>query len=189
MRFEYRHMQRDRYMAIFSSRHGDLGAVFVWASNQRDVPAGELRYSILQEAFAQGDTATRTAVQRCPREQSFYMDSLMQVDAMSWSRNRIVLVGDAAHSLTLFSGRGAAAALNGASRLGLALAEHDVQTAFHQYEAQMRPVIRSIQPATRKAVRWYVPRTWLNHMLRDNALRLFPNALFRAYFKKKYSTI
>ena len=53
----------------------------------------------------------------------------------------------------------------------------------------MRPVIHAIQPATRRAVRWYVPRSPLQHLLRDSAMRLLPNVLFRAYFKMKYSNI
>jgi len=53
----------------------------------------------------------------------------------------------------------------------------------------MRPVIDDIQPATRRAVRWYVPRSAPVQMIRDNAMRLLPNALFRKYFQYKYSNI
>lgn len=187
-RFET-HMQRDRYMAIFTTGAGDLGAVFVWANPERRIPATAERYRILTEAFSQGDEATRLAIGQCPRERSIYMDSLMQIDAASWSQGRVALIGDAAHCLTLFSGRGAAAAFNGASRLAQALIAEDVGAAFQTYERQMRPLIRSIQPATRRAVKWYVPRSLTNQFLRNNAMRLLPNALFRQYFKLKYSNI
>ncbi len=78
---------------------------------------------------------------------------------------------------------------NGATRLAQALAELPVDRAITQYQQQMRPVIDDIQPATRRAVRWYVPRSAPVQMIRDNAMRLLPNALFRKYFQYKYSNI
>ena len=183
------HMQRDRYMAVFSSGHGDLGSVFIWDCRDRNVPVGPERRAVLVEAFARGDNATLAVVNCCPRDSAIYMDSLKQIESSRWSRGRVVLVGDAAHALTPFSGRGAAAAVNGATRLAHALAELPHAQAFARYEAEMRPVIQAIQPATRRAVKWYVPRTRLRQGLRDNAMRLLPNALFRAYFQAKYSNI
>lgn len=183
------HMQRDRYMAIFSSGHGDLGAVFIWDCKDRSVPVGGERRGVLLEAFRSGDDSTLAAVNCCPKEHSIFMDSLQQIEAKTWSTDRVVLIGDSAHSLTPFSGRGAAAAVNGATRLAHALGELPITEAFSRYESEMRPVINSIQPATRRAVRWYVPRNPFTHLLRDNAMRMLPNALFRAYFQMKYSNI
>lgn len=183
------HMQRDRYMAVFSSGSGDLGSVFVWDCAEREVPSGDDRRTTLLAAFSHGDAATQRVIAECPGGEDIYMAALKQVEARHWCQNRIALVGDAAHSLTLFSGRGAGAAVNGASRLAAALSELNVNQAFARYESEMRPVIRAIQPATRRAVRWYVPRSPLQHLLRDSAMRLLPNVLFRAYFKMKYSNI
>jgi len=50
-------------------------------------------------------------------------------------------------------------------------------------------VMDKLQPATRKAVRWYVPGSGLNHLLRDNAMRWLPNRVFRDYFRYKYSQV
>ena len=183
------HMQRDRYMAVFSSGHGDLGAVFVWDCDEPSVPSGDLRRQVLRQAFNRGDSSIAAVIEQCPTNHSIYMDSLVQVEAKQWYTKRVVLVGDAAHCLTLFSGRGAGAAFNGASRLAQALVELEPIDAFARYQGEMHPVIRAIQPATRKAVRWYVPRSRTNHFIRDNALRLLPNALFHTYFKFKYSNI
>ncbi len=66
------------------------------------------------------------------------MDVLMQVEIDRWSNKRVVLLGDAAHGMTLFSGRGASAAFNGASRLAIALSEMEIEEAMQTYEQQMR---------------------------------------------------
>ena len=184
------HMERDRYMAAFSTGHGDMGAVFVWDSQQRTTPLRQERVALLDHAYRESGPATRQVIEHCPQQQAIYMDYLMQVEASTWSKGPVVLVGDAAHCLTLFSGRGAAAAFSGACRLAQALGEQDsIAAALQQYEAEMRPVIQGIQPATRRAVRWYVPRNRLTQQLRDNGMRLLPNWLFRSYFQLKYSNI
>lgn len=187
-RFET-HMRRDRYMATFSSGRENIGAVFIWDSEQHSVPRGGERRELLLEQFVEGDAATLAVLGQCPTDRTIFMDRLKQIELPQWHQQRVVLVGDAAHSLTPFSGRGAAAALNGATRLAQALAELPVDRAITQYQQQMRPVIDDIQPATRRAVRWYVPRSAPVQMIRDNAMRLLPNALFRKYFQYKYSNI
>ena len=183
------HMEKDRYMAVFTTKDGDLGAVFVWAGEGRELPERSVRSAFLQDAFKGASAATSKVLEHCPTDNSFYMDALSQVEMPVWHQGHSVLVGDAAHCLTLFSGRGAAAAFAGASRLSKALIEHDVQTAFAQYEAETRPIISVIQPATRNAVKWYVPRKWTTYLLRDQIMRYTPNAVFRKYFRMKYSQV
>lgn len=187
-RFET-HMRRDRYMATFSSGHGDIGAVFIWDSSDPMIPAGDERRTLLQQQFTVGDASTLAVVDQCPTDKTIFMDRLKQIELPRWHQQRVVLVGDAAHSLTPFSGRGAAAALNGATRLAQALSALPIDEAIIRYQQQMRPIIDDIQPATRRAVRWYVPRSKPLQMIRDNAMRLLPNALFRQYFQYKYSNI
>jgi 2-polyprenyl-6-methoxyphenol hydroxylase-like FAD-dependent oxidoreductase len=105
-----------------------------------------------------------------------------------WHRRRIALIGDAAHALTLFSGRGAACAFSGGNRLAQALIEEpDVTAALTRYEREMRPLIDTVQMATRKAVKWYVPRAPWQRRLRDGLMACLPNAFFQSYFRRKYS--
>lgn len=184
------HMERSRYMAVHSTVGDDIGAVFVWSGpDARAVPPGPGRGDFLLNAYDGTTAAIDRVLQHCPRGDTFYMDALSQIDMPVWHRGRCVLVGDAAWCLTLFSGRGAAAAFAGACRLARALSAFEPAKAFEAYERAMRPVIADIMPATRKAVKWYVPRTLPNHVMRDGLMRLVPNALFRQYFKKKYSNV
>lgn len=183
------HMERDRYMAVFTTREGDLGAVFVWSGEGRHTPPREERHECLMKAFEGTTDATAKVLEHCPEDNSFYMDALCQIEMPSWHTGSSVLVGDAAHCLTLFSGRGAAAAFAGAGRLSKALIENDKQTAFAVYEAATMPIIAQIQPATRDAVKWYVPRSQANYHLRDAVMRFVPNVVFRKYFRMKYSQV
>ena len=182
------HMQRHRYMASFNTGASDIGNVFVWANEDRSVPRLEDRQQILQSAYADAGGAIAEVMKMCPAD-DIYMDALMQIEAQSWVNGRVAMVGDAAHCLTLFSGRGAAAAFNGGTILAQALIAQPYGEALATYESTMRPIIEDIQPATRSAVRWYVPRTWLNQTIRNNAMRWLPNAVFNYYFQRKYTNI
>ena len=184
------HMERQRYMATFNTLEGDIGAVFVWASPDRQLPSPDQRRDYLLQSFEGTTPVIEKVLPHCPEEGPPYIDVLSQIHMPQWYKGRSVLVGDAAHCLTLFSGRGAAAAFAGACRLCNAIIAHDTpEAAFKAYEAEMRPIIQDIMPATRGAVKWYVPMSLKNHMLRDGLMRFVPNGVFRKYFKIKYSNV
>ncbi len=184
------HMERNRYMAVHSTIGDEIGAVFVWdGPGAREVPDGPARRDFLLGAYRDTAPTIAKVLEHCPQGEGFYMDALAQIDMPTWHKENCVLVGDAAWCLTLFSGRGAAAAFAGACRLADALAEFDREGAFRAYEQETRPIIEDIMPATRNAVRWYVPRSITNHVLRDGLMRLVPNIAFRQYFKMKYSKV
>lgn len=184
------HMERQRYMATFNTREDDIGAVFVWSSEERSLPSHEQRRQYLINSFDGSSDIIQQILPHCPEKGPSYMDVLSQIDMPVWHKGRSVLVGDAAHCLTLFSGRGAAAAFAGACRLCDSLAVNDNhETAFKSYEEKMRPIISDIMPATRNAVKWYVPMSAKNHLLRNGLMRFVPNGCFRKYFQMKYSKV
>ncbi|MGF6148852.1 3-hydroxybenzoate 6-hydroxylase [Kingella potus] len=66
---------------------------------------------------------------------NFLFDSVNQVKMESWINGRIVLLGDAAWCLTLYSGLGATAGIKGAYELGQALGRHaDIDNALAQWQ-------------------------------------------------------
>jgi 2-polyprenyl-6-methoxyphenol hydroxylase-like FAD-dependent oxidoreductase len=73
----------------------------------------------------------------------FYYNELAQIHMPSWSRGRIVLVGDAAYCASPFSGQGTSLALVGAFVLAHELARHahDSADTFAAYESRMRPYV------------------------------------------------
>lgn len=64
-----------------------------------------------------------------------------------WSKGRVLLLGDSAWCLTLYSGMGASAGMIGGQVLGEALAAcpHDIRAALDMFEARMRPFVRKHQ--------------------------------------------
>ncbi|MCG8544811.1 MAG: FAD-dependent monooxygenase, partial [Alphaproteobacteria bacterium] len=150
------HMEKDRYLALFTTRSDDIAGVFVWASDAMEAPAPDARWPWLRDAYAGSAARIQGVIDNYPGNGLMYMDPLFQVDMPCWHKGRVVMAGDAAHCMTLFSGRGASVAFAGACRLARALVEHPVERALQQYDAELRPIVSRIQPATRSAARWYV---------------------------------
>jgi 2-polyprenyl-6-methoxyphenol hydroxylase-like FAD-dependent oxidoreductase len=78
---------------------------------------------------------------------NFYFDSVNQTIMDSWSKGRIVLVGDAGYSVSLSLGQSTSVAMVGAYVLTGELAEHweDLPTAFTNYETELRSYVASNQ--------------------------------------------
>ncbi|MEU1546184.1 FAD-dependent oxidoreductase [Nocardia sp. NPDC005745] len=88
-----------------------------------------------------------------------YFDSVGQIVMDRWSHDRVVLLGDAAWCVTVFAGYGAALALDGADRLGTALAAHgdDIPTALDAWETSLRPEVHKRQALARKGISRFAP--------------------------------
>src|SRR5262249_6354727 len=83
-------------------------------------------------------------------------DIAAQVDMPAWTRDRVVLVGDAAYCASPMSGQGSSLALIGAYVLAgeLAAASGDHRAAFAAYERVMRPFVRANQELGRESARF-----------------------------------
>ncbi|WP_194835291.1 FAD-dependent oxidoreductase [Nocardia sp. XZ_19_369] len=99
-----------------------------------------------------------------------YFDSVGQIVMDRWSQGRVVLLGDAAWCVTVFAGYGAALALDGADRLGTAIAAHDdIPTALHTWETSLRPEVHKRQALARRGISRFAPPTrihvWAGEMM------------------------
>ena len=73
-----------------------------------------------------------------------------------WSRENVVLVGDAAHTAHFSVGSGTKLAMEDATALAEALVkERDVATALVAYEAERRPEVESLQRAAQASLQWF----------------------------------
>lgn len=181
------HMERNRYMVIFTTPQGGLAAVFVWATDLPVSPPPPARRATLHAAFAGATGLPHEVLGHCPTSGAIYMDPLVQVRMPTWHRGPSVLVGDAAHCLTLISGQGATAAFTGACVLAEQLVAQQPSAAFAAYEADLFATVRDVQDRTIGASRWYVPRSIWRQTIRDTAMAILPSHFFERYFQTKYS--
>ncbi|KAI5241271.1 putative oxidoreductase [Aureobasidium subglaciale] len=75
----------------------------------------------------------------------FYIDITAQTKLDSWSKGRVVLLGDAGYCASPFSGMGTTLALAGAYHLAGSLIENEHEAAFKRYEENMRPLVDKAQ--------------------------------------------
>ncbi|UQU62613.1 FAD-dependent monooxygenase [Couchioplanes caeruleus] len=102
-----------------------------------------------------------------------YYDHVAQVEMPSWSRGRVVLLGDAAYAVSLLAGQGASLAVAGAYVLAGNLARSpSVEAGLAGYERVLRPVVLDKQATGRKSRRWFLPATRTQRWLRRASLAL-----------------
>ncbi|MFJ8002326.1 FAD-dependent monooxygenase [Streptomyces sp. NPDC096310] len=102
-------------------------------------------------------------------------DSVHQVEMETWHTDRVVLLGDAAWCLTLYSGMGASTALAGAELLGTLLQRNPGNTAraLREWDQRLRPFITHLQHDGRTSgLSMFVPQS-----RRDKAVRAFTQKL------------
>ncbi|KAF1004726.1 MAG: hypothetical protein GAK28_03739 [Luteibacter sp.] len=92
---------------------------------------------------------------------NFYSQEVVQVRANHWHKGRVVLVGDAAHCASPFSGMGISGGLVGAYVLASEIARHagNHVEAFAGYETTLRPFVDEIQAVKTGLLRLGMPRT------------------------------
>jgi len=122
-------------------------------------PAGPLLGQLLDD-FAAAD--------------EYLFDSVNQVRMDRWHKGRVVLVGDAAWCLTLYSGMGASTGLAGSELLGNMLEKYpdDVGRALVAWEEKLRPFIASLQTDGLKMRVLFTPSGEAQRVLRAAFLRL-----------------
>lgn len=104
----------------------------------------------------------------------FLFDSVHQVVMPSWHTDRVVLLGDSAWCVTLYSGMGASSALAGADLLGTVLQRNpgNPARALREWEMRLRPFIADHQKSGRRDLMMFVPQT-----RRDKARRTMTQTL------------
>ncbi|WP_051451889.1 FAD-dependent monooxygenase [Actinospica robiniae] len=159
-----------------SGNHAQAKTYFAFRSppldyDRRDVPAHK---RLVREAFGpQPPWHISRLLDGALADPEFYFDAAAQVHMTSWSKGRVVLVGDAAWCVSPAAGAGAELAMVGAYRLAgeLAQAEGRHERAFAGYESAHRPLVkarRQIGPN----LRLMVPRTRAGQSARNTLSRL-----------------
>ncbi|WP_430785120.1 FAD-dependent monooxygenase [Actinoplanes sp. G11-F43] len=150
---------------LFSYRTADVDAEFQRApiDSLRAAFGPEPAGPVLEELF-----------QRYEQAPDALFDSVMQVRMPRWHRGRVVLVGDAAWCLTLYSGMGASTGMAGGDLLGTLLQQHpdDVPGALGAWETRLRPFITDHQAAALNERLIFVPQNRREQVMRAGMIRM-----------------
>ncbi len=133
------------------------------------------RIERLRAAFSDmDDPVVRHALDSLEETPDFLFDSVHQVKMPRWSRGRVVLVGDAAWCLNLYSGMGATFALRGGAELGreLRASPGDLGAALTAWESRLRPSVVRHQHLARVKQQLFVPSNRPAEAVRSVVVRL-----------------
>jgi len=124
--------------------------------------------------------------ERFEQAPEFLFDSVHQVKMPRWHRGRVVLVGDAAWCLTLYSGMGASTGIAGGELLGTMLQRHpdDLPGALQAWETRMRPFIETQQDGALVTRRLFTPHDRKEQIMRTGMLRLMNSPVIGAAMNK-----
>lgn len=92
---------------------------------------------------------------------NLYFDEVCQIHMPTWSKGRVALVGDAAHTTSFPTGMGTSLAMQGATILAKALFSSggDYSAAFAKYYASYHPYVESVQARITRGINLLVPET------------------------------
>lgn len=172
---------------LYGMREDLLAALFVWQDDQGLRVPREERAGWLREVFAHAHGDIQAALAAQP--DGFYLDHLMQVHLPAWHQGRLVLLGDAAHCLTLASGRGASMAITGAWLLAEELSRSYDVAALGRYEARLRPDIDVLQALAPRMAGWYVPLTRRAWQVRNQFMRWTPDWLTGWMLRRTFAQV
>lgn len=153
-------------------------------SDPRTTP-GRSRRETLRSALAGRGTVADRIVSELDAVQDFYFGPMSQVQASTWSKGRLVLLGDAAHSPTPFTGKGTALALVGAYILAGEIKNRASHAdAFQAYERLLRPYAeRAQQELTPRFIRILHVRTRFGIAIARVLQRFFGSQLLQRWLK------
>ncbi|MGJ8525736.1 hypothetical protein LMG33818_001483 [Halomonadaceae bacterium LMG 33818] len=136
--------------ALLSYRADDINAQFA-----------EPHLEVLRKKFAGFDNGglLPQILEDLSKTDDYLFDSVQMVKMPEWHKGHVVLLGDSAWCLTLYSGMGASAALMGGQRLGEALSNHpeNISDALKEYGERMRPFVDKHQKMISLRSQLFVP--------------------------------
>src|SRR5262249_41196317 len=148
-RMEVQYSELGRIAAIWSSRGDEMAkACFGFCSpDPIDLRNRDEQHVALKKIYAGIGWEVPRLLELMPAATDYYFDAAAQIDMPRWSKDRVVLLGDAAYCASPMSGQGTSIALIGAYVLAgeLAAATGNHEHAFSQFETTLRPFIAANQ--------------------------------------------
>lgn len=161
----------NRLMGLYGLRDGSVAVFTVHRTPDPNLPA-DPREALRREYAPLGWLVPR-ALAACPPPEQVYYDQVAQIEMPTWTRGRVVLLGDAAYAVSLLAGQGASLGITGAYVLAEHLSAADsIEAALTRYEQTMRPPTTEKQRVARTGTRWFLPETRGQLRVRRAALGL-----------------
>lgn len=166
----------------YGLRSGGLAALQIWRDSDDALVLPEERWPLLKRVAGASHPTVTQLIESCENSVTPQVDSLTMVAMPSWNRGRIVLLGDAAHCLTLISGQGAGMAMASAEMLSQELARRSIDAALAEHHRRLSPAIARLQQRSRHMARVFIPDGRLAFRLRNIVLRYMPRRWLGRYF-------
>jgi 2-polyprenyl-6-methoxyphenol hydroxylase-like FAD-dependent oxidoreductase len=171
-----------RLSEYYTLADGRLAALHVWRSRDVGAVAPERRWPVLNEALAGSNERVLRMAAAAQAEAMPVVDDLTLVEMPTWSSGRVVLLGDAAHCLTLISGQGAGISMASAQILAEELDRGPIDAGLAAHEQRLRPAIVQLQQRSRKMAAWFIPQGAFAFHMRNAVLRHMPRRWLGRYF-------
>lgn len=171
------------HLAEYYALHGGrLAAMHVWRdADPAPVPPSE-RWAILEQVAARSHPRVQEFLKSAQAGPPPMIDSLTLVNLPQWSSGRVVLLGDAAHCLTLVSGQGAGMAMTSAEMLAQELGKATLADALAAHDRRLRPALARLQQRSRRMASIFIPQSAFAFHTRNFVLRHMPRAWLGRYF-------
>lgn len=161
---------------LYSLRNDRLAALHIWRDDMTELKDGKPKFETVREVTAGARDTVKEILQLAETAGATpLIDSLTMVTLPQWSKGRVLLLGDAAHCLTLLSGQGAGMAIASAEILGRELmATKDIAQALANHEKKLRPITERLQKRTRDMASMYIPKGRFMYWFRNLLLKIVP---------------
>jgi 2-polyprenyl-6-methoxyphenol hydroxylase-like FAD-dependent oxidoreductase len=166
----------------YTLRDGRIAALHAWKTDETGVVTNGARWTLLRDVARTTHPQVREILDAAEQGPPPLIDNLTLVDMPTWSKDRVLLLGDAAHCLTLISGQGAGMSIASASMLADELERKPIDEALRAHEKRLRPAISKLQERSKKMGALFIPATPLSFHLRNFTLRHMPRAWLGRYF-------
>ncbi|WKG04610.1 FAD-binding domain [Mycolicibacterium sp. HK-90] len=159
-----------RQIGRFTLRGGRTMFLFVFRDEHDD--HGLTPKEQLHNQFDDAGWECREILAAVDGVDDLFFDVVSQIRMDTWSRERVLLIGDAAGCISLLGGEGTGLAITEAYALAgeFARADGDHRLAFERYESQLRPFIAGKQAGAERMLGFFATRTRFGLWFRNLAL-------------------
>lgn len=139
----------------------------------------------IQKAFGNFGGVVPEVLKQLNDPDEIYHDNYNDLRIESWSKGRVVLVGDSAHAILPNAGAGVSMAMESAAVLAEELCRTDSKYyshAFRQYEARRRSRVGKVQDQSRIMGKLIYAKSDILSTIRDQIMRMYSSKLLFQYW-------